>query len=135
MKDFLIADDSPNKVQLMRLMLKHSKWEGNVLFAETTEDALKLIDENDVGYAFIDYYIPSKNGPSVIAYVKEKNPDAHIALTTSTDNQENFREALDAGAETCICTTYQIDEVERAFMGLLEEWRGRGMARHASTGI
>lgn len=122
MKDFLIADDSPNKIQLMLLMLKHAGWEGDVVLAETTEHAMQLIDEHDFGFAFVDYYMPSKNGPAVIKYLKEKNPSARIALVSSADNADNFAEARAAGAETCICSTHEIDQVEREFSVLLSNW-------------
>lgn len=118
----LIADDSPHKVMLMQGMLHRMKWEGDVLTATTTEDAKKLIDAHDIACAFIDYYIPNENGPAVIAYLKSKNPNAHIALVSSADKQDNFDEAKAAGAETCICTSYEADEVERKFVEVLEEW-------------
>ncbi len=124
MKDFLIADDSPNKIQLMLLMLTHAEWEGDIRLAETTEHAMQMIDEHDIGFAFVDYYIPSENGPAVIKYLKEKNPSARIALVSSADNADNFAEARQAGAEICICSTREIDQVEREFMEVVADWSG-----------
>jgi DNA-binding NtrC family response regulator len=123
MKTILIADDSEGKIMLMHGMLKRMKWEGEIVEAKTTEDAKKLIDEHDINCAFIDYYIPSENGPALIAYLKEKNPNAHVALVSSADKVDNFDEARRAGAEACICTSYEADEVERAFVDLLERWK------------
>jgi two-component system, response regulator RegA len=122
MASLLIADDSAGKIMMMQGMLFRKKWTGDVLKAATTDEAKKLIDENVITHAFIDYYIPSENGPAVIAYLKQKNPDARIALVSSADSVDNFEEAKRAGAEECICTSYEADEVERAFMNLLQEW-------------
>lgn len=123
MPTFLIADDSPLKRMLLQGMLKKHGWSGEIVTATTTEDAMREIDQHpDIGFAFIDYYMPSKNGPAVIAYLKHKNPTARIALVSSADNHENETEAREAGAETAICTSYPADEVEQRLKEVLGEW-------------
>ena len=122
MKPLLIADDSDGKITLLQLMLRHAKWPGEVLIAHTSEEAADLIATHDIGFGLIDYYIPSDNGPSIIQTLKEKNPDAHIALVSSSDKQSNVEEAMNAGAEICICTSYGSKEVEESLMDLLLEW-------------
>lgn len=121
---FLIADDSPQKIQMLQHFLQQARWEGAILVAETTEDAMQLIDEYpDIGFAFVDYYMPSENGPAVIHHLKTMNPLARIALVSSSDSKSNADEAKAAGAETTLCTTYQADMVEKAMRELLEEWK------------
>ncbi|HVW66466.1 MAG TPA: response regulator [Candidatus Peribacteraceae bacterium] len=122
-KVLLIADDSPQKIVLLQHFLHKAKWNGEIVTAETSEEAMTLIDEKDIGFAFIDYYIPSENGPAIIAYLKGKHPSAHAALVSSSDKKSNFDEATAAGAEACLCTTYQADEVEKAVMEVIEEWK------------
>lgn len=124
MTSFLIADDSPGKIHFLRSMLTRAGFDGELLIAETTEDAIRLIDGHpNIFAAFIDYYIPSGNGPSVIAYLKKKNPAAKIALVSSADSAKNSAQARDAGAEAVICTTNRSDVVEREILDVLEEWR------------
>lgn len=120
----LIADDSPQKIMMLTHFLKQVKWEGHIFTAETTDDAIALIDEHpDIRFGLIDYYMPTENGPAVIHHLKSTNPSARIALVSSSDNKSNYDEAMAAGAETCICTTYQSDVVEKTLMELLEEWK------------
>ena len=120
---FLIADDTPAKLQFLVKLVERA-WKFEILTAETTEDACALIEQNpDIAAAFIDYYIPSANGPSVINYLKEKIPTARIALVSSSDNAKNAAEAKAAGAERVICTSDRGDEVERVILGLVEEWQ------------
>lgn len=121
-KTLLIADDSPHKMILMKGMLHRAGWEGEILEALTTEEAKKIIDEREIGFAMIDFYIPSENGPALIGYLKAKNPNARIALVSSSDKYDNLEEARGAGAEECICTSYPADEVEQKFTELLAEW-------------
>jgi DNA-binding NarL/FixJ family response regulator len=123
MQSFLIADDSPQKMMLLREFVERSKWPGAILQATTTEDAKHLIDTHpDIGAAFVDYYIPSERGPAIIAYLKDKRPHARIALVSSGDSASNTEEAMTAGAEAFVCTSWQSDTVERELMRILSEW-------------
>lgn len=118
----LIADDSHAKIDLIRAMLVRSEWNTEPLIAMTSEEAMHLIETENISHAFIDYYIPTQNGPAIIAYLKAKHPTARIALVSSSDKASNYDEARKAGAEACICTSYQSDEVEKMFRDLLTDW-------------
>ncbi len=121
---FLVADDSPHKTAMLKDLLAIAQWKDPILFAMTSEEAMRLIDEHpDISHAFVDYYIPSDNGPAIIKHLKEKNPAANIVLVSSSDNGENQEQAMDAGAEACICTSDRSDIVERAILDILEEWK------------
>ncbi len=122
MTKFLIADDSVDKIRLLEAFLKRVGWKQEVLIAMTTEEAVDHIEDHAISHAFVDYYIPSHNGPSVIAHLKQHRPDARIALVSSADNPRNRDEALQAGAEAFVCTTWPMDEVERQMLKLLNEW-------------
>lgn len=120
----LIADDSEGKILLLRAALRSAQWEGDVLIAKTMEEAFVLIDAHpDIGFGMIDYYIPSENGPAIIRRLKEMNPDARIALVSSSDNKTNAQEAKDAGAEVCICTSNEASVVERTLQEVITEWK------------
>jgi DNA-binding NarL/FixJ family response regulator len=120
---FLIADDSPQKTFFLQHMLARSGWAGEIFAAETTEAARTLIDSQTIDAAFIDFYIPSENGPSLIKYLKSAHPKAKIALVSSSDTPANFRQAKEAGAEATICTTHQQDFVEKTVLDLLSNWQ------------
>lgn len=124
MPHFLVADDSPHKTAMLKDLLAIARWPDPVLYAATSEEAMRLIDDHpDISHAFVDYYIPSKNGPAIIRYLKEKNPAAGIVLVSSSDNGANQEAAMDAGAEACVCTSDKKDLVERAILDILEEWK------------
>lgn len=124
MRPLLIADDSEAKRMLLKSLLRHAKWPGEVLVAQTTEEAMQQMrDHPDIGFAFIDYYIPSHNGPAVIHNLKQQCPDAHIALVSSSDQQKNIEEAKAAGAEAFVCTSWEGDRAERELLDLIEQWK------------
>ena len=118
---FLIADDSPEKTEFLQGVLARAAWQGEVLTADTTEDAMAIIDEHPIDAAFIDYYIPSGNGPCVIAYLKRMRPLARIALVSSSANADNFARAKAAGAEATVCT-FPREDAEERLLELLGGW-------------
>ncbi len=123
MTTFLIADDSPEKMNFLLEMLKRAKWQGTVLTATTSEEAIeKLSQSTDIAAAFIDYYIPSSNGPTIIRSLKEKYPRARVALVSSADSKGNTAQAIAAGAERSICTSWPADELERSILATLDTW-------------
>lgn len=124
MKTLLIADDSEAKLMLLKGLVRHAGWGGDVLVARTTEEAEAHIAAHTVGFAFIDFYIPSKNGPAVIRALKAKRPDAQCILVSSSDQQKNIDEAASAGADGFVCTSWEGDRAERELLEVLERWNG-----------
>lgn len=124
MPSILIADDSPVKTQLLKSILKKTGWQIPVLVASSTEQAMSMIDDNrDVSFAFVDYYIPSENGPAIIERLRTEHPKCRIALVSSSDNPENCAEAKEKGAEAFVCTSWEADRTEKALLDLIEAWR------------
>lgn len=121
---FLIADDSTAKRLMLIGMVHHSRWDVEILAAETTEQAEAHIAAHpDIAAAFIDYEIPSAQGPAVIRSLRAANPQSRIALVTASDSQEYKTNAIEAGADAFVCTSWPLDEVEKKIAELLMEWR------------
>ncbi|TSC97682.1 MAG: hypothetical protein Greene101449_1118 [Candidatus Peregrinibacteria bacterium Greene1014_49] len=120
----LIADDSDAKQMMLEGFIRHNHWHVELFQTMSTEEAKKMIDEHpDIAFAFVDYEMPTENGPAVIRYLKAKNPTARIALVSATDSEQYVTDAMEAGAEKCICTSYQQGVVFQAMGELIEEWK------------
>lgn len=122
MKTFLIADDTPRKTRLFLELLKKAGWQGEIFTADTVEGAKELIDRNQIDSAFIDYYIPTTNGPSIIRYLKQVWPKARVALVSSIDDALNSMEARQAGAEVTAFTHDDPEKVEQKLLKIIREW-------------
>lgn len=122
MATFLIADDSQEKILMLRHYLKVAGFSGDLRIAMTCQEAYDLIEQHTFNFAFVDYYIPSDNGPSIIRTLKTSHPQCRVALVSSAENAENSAEARLAGAEAVLCTSHRSDEVEREILELLQDW-------------
>lgn len=123
MASFFIADDSREKIIMLRHFLKVAGWTGEVLTAMTCAEAYDVIAKHaDIAYAFVDYYIPADNGPSIIRRLKAAYPSCRIALASSAESERNAAEARAAGAEEVLCTSHRSDLVESRFRELLADW-------------
>ncbi|MEI8229619.1 MAG: response regulator [Candidatus Peregrinibacteria bacterium] len=123
---FLIADDSDWKRNFLKIVVQESGIDTAIIEAPTSEEAIDLIEESvGITAAFIDYNIPSENGPEIIRVLREKFPKCHIALVTTADGEFFRKEAMDAGADAFVTTSYGEDVSRERLLELLEEWMGR----------
>ncbi|MDO8649653.1 MAG: response regulator [Candidatus Peregrinibacteria bacterium] len=121
-RHFLIADDSEAKMFFLASIVK-KHWAGELHRAKSTEEAKKLIDAHpEIAAAFIDYEIPSENGPAVIRYLRGKNPQAKIALVTAFDSPRYGEDAKSAGADAFVTTSQEMHEVAESLENLLQLW-------------
>jgi CheY-like chemotaxis protein len=110
---------------MLRGILHIAGWKGEVLTAGSSEEAMATIDKaSAIDGAFIDYYMPSENGPAVIRHLRQKFPECKIALVSSADNKENGKQARDAGADAVLCTTLVDSEehIKETVRRWREEW-------------
>ena len=106
---------------MLRGILQQSGWKGTILVATTSEEAMEVIERSTrIDCAFIDYYIPSHNGPSIIHHLRSAFPESRIALVSSADNAKNAEEAQHAGADSVVCSTFE--DSEERLKNLVQGW-------------
>ena len=123
---FLIADDSLEKTKLLLAAIHAVEWDIEIATAATSEEAYDVMKKRRVDFAFVDYYIPNMNGPWIIERLKNRNPDARVALVSSSKKPSNLEEAIEAGAETTLCTSDPAHVLASQLDTLLREWKGDG---------
>jgi DNA-binding NarL/FixJ family response regulator len=119
---FLIADDTLGKMMMLAALVEKSAISSSIVTAKTTEEAKRLIDAHQIAFAFVDYEMPTEEGPAVIQYLRKKNPKALIAMVTSGDSDRYRNGAKEAGADAFVCTSYGSEETEQKITDLLTEW-------------
>lgn len=119
----LIADDSDGKIMMLKALLHKAHAKDDIVVAHTTEEAARLIDAHAPTMAFIDYEMPSEQGPAVIAHLRTAVPEAKIAMVSSCNLDAYREDAFAAGADAYVCSSFAADDVERNILGILEEWK------------
>ncbi len=120
---FLLADDSDIKRMFLRRFITRNM-DVELLEATTTEEAIELINQHvEIGAGFIDYEIPTQDGPAIVKALLERNPKALVAVVGASDRPDYQRKSKEAGAQRYICTSHHMDEVERDLNGILAEWK------------
>jgi DNA-binding NtrC family response regulator len=94
--NLLIVEDDP----LQRKLIKENlETEGHTVFETSTgEEALKIIADQLIDIAIIDYKLDGETGIEVIQKILEKNPLITPIVVTAYGNVENAVEALKIGA-------------------------------------
>jgi diguanylate cyclase (GGDEF)-like protein len=96
----LLADDDAVSRKMMERMLRQIGYD--VVSAENGVDAIrKLLADNELRLALLDWMMPELDGPQVCRAVRsaEGRPYVYLALLTSRDSRDDLVEGLNAGAD------------------------------------
>lgn len=93
----LIADDTPDHVELMRETLK-SELDVEIDCVATGEECLKYIKKSRYNLLFLDYLLPKANGLDILREITKEDGDLPIVMVTGHGNEKIAVEAMKAGA-------------------------------------
>lgn len=117
----LVVDDSlPIRIQMKKALENISC---NVEFAETGEDAIKLVNENDYNIIFLDVILPGIDGYDICKLIK-KNPakvKTPVIMLTSNSSPADRIKGKMAGCDTYLIKPVRADifkEVVYEFLDL-----------------
>lgn len=92
----LIVDDNPKNLQIAMNILK----DFNVIYSQSGEKALELVEENDFDLILLDIIMPSMDGYEVCNILKNSNKtkDIPIIFLTVKDDEKDIVKGFDLGA-------------------------------------
>ncbi|MGG5341364.1 response regulator transcription factor [Enterococcus sp. AZ192] len=94
--NILIADDSPEMVQILSAYIKKAGF--TVFTAFDGEEALELFYTEKIDLAIIDWMMPKVDGIEVIQTIKSESPVKILMLTAKTTGDDEFL-SLSSGAD------------------------------------
>ncbi|MBO0470483.1 response regulator transcription factor [Enterococcus sp. DIV0242_7C1] len=94
--NILIADDSPEMVQILSAYIKKAGF--TVFTAFDGEKALELFYTEKIDLAIIDWMMPKVDGIEVIKTIKSESPVKILMLTAKTTGDDEFL-SLSSGAD------------------------------------
>jgi DNA-binding response OmpR family regulator len=115
----LIADDSPNIREILKLSLETDGY--SVVLAEDGERALVLVAEEKPDLVIIDVMMPKVNGFQVCRRVKTDpaTRDVPVIMLTAKSGQQDVFWGKDCGADEYITKPFSTRELEKTITRLL----------------
>ena len=99
LKHVLVVDDEATILIAFKKLLESPELEVDI--AETLEDAQELLSEKSYQAVIADLRlsgIAGEEGLEIIHYVKERDPETRIILTTAYGNRDMMKRAYNMGA-------------------------------------
>ena len=106
----LVADDEPNMVYFMTLLLKESGYE--VDGAHDGIEAIERLQNSSYDVAIIDAIMPNMNGSEVCKFIKSHNPGTYIiGISGYPDSLKKLR---NEGADICFTKPFSVEQIKSA---------------------
>ncbi len=87
----LVVDDHPNILTVLETLLSH---EYNVFTASDGQEALEIMELNDIALVLADYRMPGMTGIELLEKVKEINPDTIRIIISANFDQGVLMKAI-----------------------------------------
>ncbi len=122
-KPILIVDDEPIVQESIRDWLKDAGYQ--VATAESGEEALELIEQQDFSVMIVDVRLPGKTGITVLKEVKALRPEIKSIIITAYPSIELAAEAMKLGAIDYLIKPIAPDDLERLIRETLLKCEGK----------
>jgi signal transduction histidine kinase len=93
-RTFLVVDDEPDILDSIQRMFRHDY---RVLTAQTADEALELIESEDVQVVMTDQRMPNTNGVEFLAKLRERYPHIVRVLFTGYSDIDHVIDAINEG--------------------------------------
>lgn len=118
----LIVDDEAIVRESIRDWLTDAGFQ--VATAESGEEALEMIKEQDFGIVIVDVRLPGKTGITVLREIKTLKPQIKSIVITAYPSKELAAEAMKLGTVDYLIKPVAPDELERLIRRTLLECTG-----------
>lgn len=116
----LLVEDTHLLREGLRLVLKKVSDFELVEPASTGEETLNRVIYQKPDLILLDLGLPDTSGIDLIKQLKEKTPDSHILILTSSDDENKAMEAMSAGADGFCTKTNAHSHLELAIRSVMD---------------
>ena len=107
--NILIVDDEEVLQDVLASLIRREGW--NPLSARTGEDALQILEQEEVDLVLLDLMLPGMSGMEVMKQVHQRNPDQVVVIITAFSSIEGAIDAMRQGAFHYIPKPFKNEEV------------------------
>ena len=116
----LVVDDEPANLRMMERLLRR---DFDVLKATNGEEAMKILDTQQVSLLITDQRMPGMSGTELLRKTRAANPDMVRMVVTGNTDSETFIDAIkNSGAIRVINKPWDPDKVMQAIVSALERY-------------
>jgi two-component system response regulator PilR (NtrC family) len=109
MKRILIVDDEEVLRDILEALVR--KQGHNPILAKTGEEALMILDREEIDLVLLDLMLPGMSGLEVLSQIRTKDPDQVVVVITAYSSIEGAIEAMRGGAFHYIPKPFKNEEV------------------------
>ncbi len=120
----LVVDDDPQSLQFVQLLLEKRGF--TVTCAHSAEDALEIVNREDILVVMTDIYMPGMNGIELLREIKKARGIIQVIMVTASDDLELLLKALEGGADDFLLKPLdheRIAEALEAASARVTRWR------------
>ncbi len=110
-KNVLIVDDEPIVRESLRDWLVESGY--SVTLAESGDQALKMISENNLGVVVLDIRMPGKDGITTLKEARQNNPDLKYIIISGYPSVDTMTTGIRLGAVGFLVKPFAPEELEK----------------------
>ncbi len=107
--NILIVDDEEVLQDVLSALVRREGW--NPLAARTGEDALRILEHEDVDLVLLDLMLPTMSGMEVMKQIHHQDPDQVVVIITAFSSIEGAIDAMRDGAFHYIPKPFKNEEV------------------------
>lgn len=121
MKKILVVDDSPTIRVNAKYLIKNIGYE--VAEAENGEEALKILDNDDISLILLDIHMPVMNGMEMLKEMEgvEKYQDIPIFIISTDDAEERMAAAEKFGVKGWLYKPFKNKDIQTIMELYLED--------------
>ncbi|MBD3419412.1 MAG: response regulator [Chitinivibrionales bacterium] len=105
----LIVDDEKSICDILSQYLQHEGY--SVAVARCAEEAMSIIEQNELDMVLSDIKMPGMSGVDLLKWIKEKNRNLPVLLTTGFPTLDTAIEALKLGAFDYLTKPFHLEEI------------------------
>ncbi|MEJ2033616.1 MAG: response regulator [Deltaproteobacteria bacterium] len=125
-KLILIVDDDPDDVEITRRVLLKTERDIVVKAADRGEDALQFLrdDRNLPSAMLVDMKMCGMSGIEMVRHIRADEQLKHIPVIILTNStlESDMQKAMEAGADSFIHKSFDIEQFGRDLHGQLDRW-------------
>ena len=114
----LIVDDDRSLREFLEIFLAREGY--RVCSASSGEDALQLMEQEEVFLVISDVKMPGIDGVTLLKEIKAKHPDVPVILITAFASMDSAMSAMKEGAWDYLTKPFRIDEIREVVEKALE---------------